>query len=153
MTSLRPQGLCPHLFVIGAEAAVAFYRQGLGAVEVFRNTLPDGVILFVELQLGSGRLLVSEETPTLGALAPPTLGGSPVLILLEVDDPDAVAGRAVAAGAEMELPVQEMFWGERYGVLRDPFGHRWAVTTAREQLTPDEIVEGTAARPYPPATG
>ncbi|GAA3574140.1 VOC family protein [Nonomuraea rosea] len=139
--------------MIGAEAAVAFYRQGLGAVEVFRNTLPDGVILFVELQLGSGRLLVSEETPTLGALAPPTLGGSPVLILLEVDDPDAVAGRAVAAGAEMELPVQEMFWGERYGVLRDPFGHRWAVTTAREQLTPDEIVEGTAARPYPPATG
>ncbi|MFC5826955.1 VOC family protein [Nonomuraea insulae] len=61
------------------------------------------------------------------------------------------AARAVAAGAEVEMPVREMFWGERYGVLRDPFGHRWAVTTAREQLTPDEIVEGTEARPYPPS--
>ncbi|MGN9837011.1 VOC family protein [Nonomuraea sp. H19] len=149
MISLRPQGLCPHLFVLDTEAAIAFYREGLGAVEVFRNTLPNGVILFVELQLGAGRLLVSEETPSLNALAPPTLGGSPVLILLEVADPDAVAERAIAAGAEVEMPVQEMFWGERYGVLRDPFGHRWALSTAREQLTPDEIVRGTAAEPYP----
>jgi uncharacterized glyoxalase superfamily protein PhnB len=146
MTSLRPQGLCPHLFVRDAEAAIAFYREGLGAVEVFRNTLSDGVVLFVELQLGAGRLLVSEETPGLGALAPPTLGGSPVLILLEVADPDAVAERAIDAGAVIEQPVREMFWGERYGVLRDPFGHRWAVTTAREQLTPDEIVRGTTYR-------
>ncbi|WP_223167035.1 VOC family protein [Nonomuraea sp. SYSU D8015] len=146
MTSLRPQGLSPHLFVRDTQAAIDFYREGLGAVEVFRNTLPDGVILFVELQLGAGRLLVSEETPDLGALAPPTLGGSPVLILLEVDDPDAVAERAIAAGADIEMPVQETFWGERYGVLRDPFGHRWAVTTAREQLTPDEIVRGTTYR-------
>ncbi|MEV1172929.1 VOC family protein [Nonomuraea sp. NPDC049784] len=147
MTSLRPQGLCPHLFVRDAEAAIAFYREGLGAVEVFRNTLSDGAILFVELQLGAGRLLVSEEMPGLGALAPPTLGGSPVLILLEVADPDTVAEQAVEAGAEIEQPVREMFWGERYGVLRDPFGHRWAVTTAREQLTPGEIVQGTTYRP------
>ncbi|NRQ36601.1 VOC family protein [Nonomuraea sp. NN258] len=143
MTSLRPQGLSPHLFVIDAPAAVGFYARAFGAIEVFRNTLPNGVVLFVELQLGAGRLLVSEESPQLGALAPPTLGGSPVLILLEVDDPDAVAARAIDAGAEVEMPVREMFWGERYGVLRDPFGHRWAVTTAREQLTPDEIVEQT----------
>ncbi|WP_219469836.1 VOC family protein [Nonomuraea rhizosphaerae] len=149
MTSLRPQGLSPHLFVRDAEAAIAFYRDGLGAVEVFRNTLPDGVILFVELQLGAGRLLVSEETPSLGALAPPTLGGSPVLILLEVDDPDGVAERAIAAGAEVEMPVAEMFWGERYGVLRDPHGHRWAVTTAREQLTPDEIALRRQVPPLP----
>ncbi|WP_433438060.1 VOC family protein [Nonomuraea sp. CA-141351] len=147
MTSLRPQGLCPHLFVRDAEAAIAFYREGLGAVEVFRNTLSDGAILFVELQLGAGRLLVSEEMPGLGALAPPTLGGSPVLILLEVADPDTVAEQAIEAGAEIEQPVREMFWGERYGVLRDPFGHRWAVTTAREQLTPGEIVQGTTYRP------
>ncbi|KAB8197510.1 VOC family protein [Nonomuraea phyllanthi] len=147
MTSLRPQGLCPHLFVRDAEAAIAFYREGLGAVEVFRNTLSDGAILFVELQIGAGRLLVSEEMPGLGALAPPTLGGSPVLILLEVADPDTVAEQAIEAGAELEQPVRETFWGERYGVLRDPFGHRWAVTTAREQLTPGEIVQATAYRP------
>lgn len=147
MTSLRPQGLSPHLFVLGAEAAVAFYRQAFGAVEVFRNTLPNGAIIFVELQLGEGRLLVSEETPGLGALAPPTLGGSPVMILLEVADPDAVAAQAISAGASVEMPVQEMFWGERYGVLLDPFGHRWSVTTAREQLTPDEIVDQTPENP------
>ncbi|MEU0566649.1 VOC family protein [Nonomuraea sp. NPDC005983] len=143
MTSLRPQGLSPHLFVRDAEAAIDFYQRGLGAVEVFRNTLPNGVILFVELQLGAGRLLMSEETAELGAPAPPTLGGSPVLILLEVDDPDGVARQALDAGAEVEMPVQETFWGERYGVLRDPFGHRWAVTTAREQLTPDDIMGQT----------
>ncbi|MFI6596083.1 VOC family protein [Nonomuraea sp. NPDC050536] len=143
MTSLRPTGLSPHLFVLDTEAAIEFYRNAFGAVEVFRNTLPNGVILFVELQLGAGRLLVSEETPALNALAPPTLGGSPVMILLEVDDPDGVAARALAAGAEVEMPVQEMFWGERYGVLRDPFGHRWSITTAREQLTPDDITHQT----------
>ncbi|MFI6477090.1 VOC family protein [Nonomuraea sp. NPDC050663] len=143
MTSIRPTGLSPHLFVLGTERAVEFYREAFGAVEVFRNTLPNGVILFVELQVGAGRLLVSEETPELGALAPPTVGGSPVMILLEVDDPDAVARSAIDAGAEVLMPVQEMFWGERYGVLRDPFGHRWSVTTAREQLTPDEIVRNT----------
>lgn len=143
MTSMRPQGLSPHLFVLSAQEAIAFYRRAFGAVEVFRNTLPNGVILFVELQVGAGRLLVSEETPALNAFAPPTLGGSPVMILLEVEDPDAVAARAIEAGAEVEMPVQEMFWGERYGVLRDPFGHRWSVTTAREQLTPDDIVHQT----------
>lgn len=143
MTSLRPQGLSPHLFVRGCDAAVAFYREAFGAVEVFRNRLPDGTVLFVELQLGAGRVLVSEQTPALNALAPPALGGTPVLILLEVGDPDAVAARAVAAGARVEIPVQEMFWGERYGVVEDPFGHRWSVTTAREQLTPDDILERT----------
>lgn len=143
MTSMRPQGLCPHLFVRNTDAAVAFYRRAFGAVEVFRNTLPDGTVLFVELQLGGGRLLVSEETPALNAFAPATLGGSPVLILLEVAAPDDVASNAVASGGEIEMPIREMFWGERYGVLRDPFGHRWAVTTAREQLTPDDIIDRT----------
>lgn len=77
------------------------------------------------------------------ALAPPTIGGSPVLLLLELDDVDATADRARQAGATVEMPVQEMFWGERYGVLRDPFGHRWALSTARQQLTPDDIADRT----------
>jgi PhnB protein len=135
----RPRGLAPHLFVRDADGAVAFYRSAFGAAELLRTRLPDGRVLFVELAVGDGRLLLSEETPSLNALAPPTVGGSPVLLLLEVDDPDAAAARAVAAGAEIEMPVQEMFFGERYGVVRDPFGHRWALSTAREQLTPDDI--------------
>ncbi|MEV4896916.1 VOC family protein [Nonomuraea sp. NPDC055795] len=144
---MRPQGLSPHLFVLDTESAITFYKAAFGAVEVFRNTLPNGAILFVELQVGDGRLLVSEETPELGALAPPTVGGSPVLILLEVDDPDDVERRALDAGAVSEMPVQEAFWGEKYGVIRDPFGHRWAVTTAREQLTPDDILDQTPENP------
>jgi uncharacterized glyoxalase superfamily protein PhnB len=143
MTGQRPRSLTPHLFVRDADGAVTFYRSAFGAAELLRNRLPDGRVLFIELAVGPARLLLSEETPTLNALAPPTIGGSPVLLLLEVDDPDATARQAVEAGAEVEMPVQEMFWGERYGVVRDPFGHRWALSTAREELTPDDIASRT----------
>ena len=143
MSGQRPTSLTPHLFVHDTDAAVAFYGTAFGAAELLRNSLPDGRVLFVELAVGPARLLLSEETPSLNALAPPTIGGSPVLLHIEVADPDAVARRAVDAGAEVEMPVQEMFWGERYGVLRDPFGHRWAISTAREQLTPDDIAHRT----------
>ena len=145
MSGQRPRSLTPHLFVRDADGAVAFYRSAFGAAELLRTRLPDGRVLFVELAVGAGRLLLSEETPSLNALAPPTLGGSPVLLLLllEVDDPDATARQAVEAGAEVEMPVREMFFGERYGVVVDPFGHRWALSTAREQLTPDDIARRT----------
>jgi len=137
--------LTPHLFVRNADAAVAFYRRALGAEELFRNTLPDGRVLFIELAVGPARLLVSEETPSLNALAPPSIGGTPLLLLLEFDDVDATAERGIGAGGEVEMPIQEMFWGERYGVVRDPFGHRWALSTAREELTPDEIARRAPA--------
>ena len=141
MSDQRPLGLSPHIFVTDADAAIAFYRDVFGATELFRQTLPDGTVLFVELAVGPAKLLVSQEVPALGALAPPTLGGSPVLLLLETDQVDTVADRAAGAGAEVEMPVAEMFWGERYGIVRDPFGHRWALCTRREQLDPDEIAE------------
>jgi uncharacterized glyoxalase superfamily protein PhnB len=105
----RPRSLTPHVFVRDADAAVAFYRDAFGAAELLRTTLPDGRVLFVELALGDGRLLVSEETPSLGALAPPTIGGSPVLLTLQLDDVDGVTRRALRAGAEVEMPVREMF--------------------------------------------
>jgi PhnB protein len=143
MTSQHPTSLTPHLFVRDTDAAVAFYRTAFGAAELLRNSLPDGRVLFVELAVGPARLLLSEETPSLGALAPPTIGGTPVLLHVEVADPDAAAGQAVDAGAQVEIPVQEMFWGERYGVLRDPFGHRWSISTAREQFTPEDIARHT----------
>jgi uncharacterized glyoxalase superfamily protein PhnB len=143
MTGQRPRSLTPHLFVRDADGAVAFYRSAFGAAELLRNRLPDGRVLFVELAVGPARLLLSQETPTLGALAPPTIGGTPVLLHLEVQDPDAVARQAVDLGAVVEIPVQEMFWGERYGVVRDPYGHRWALSTAREELTPDDIARRT----------
>jgi PhnB protein len=143
MSEQRPVAVTPHLFVRNAGEAVSFYLRAFGAVELFRNTFPDGTIGFVELALGNGRVLISEETPSLNALAPPTIGGSPVMLMIEVNNADALARRAVEAGATIEMPVDEMFWGERYGVLIDPFGHRWAVSTAREDLTPDDISSHT----------
>lgn len=141
MSPSRAHALTPHLFVREIAAALSFYRTAFGAVELFRNVLPDGTVLFVELAVGDARLLLSEEVPHLNALSPTTIGGSPVLLLLETDDVDDLARRAVFAGATVELPVREMFFGERYGVVVDPSGHRWALSTRREQLTPDEINE------------
>ncbi len=138
----RVHALTPHLFVADTDAAISWYRTVFGAVELFRNVLPDGTVLFVELAVGDARLLVSAEVPSLNALAPTTIGGSPVLLLAETDDVDDLARRAVFAGGSVEMPVREMFFGERYGVVADPFGHRWALSTRREQLTPEEINAG-----------
>jgi PhnB protein len=143
MTRRRPLGLTPHLFVQDADAAIRFYVEVFGATEIYRNVLPTGTVLFIEFAVGPNRLLLSEETPSLDALAPPSIGGTPVLLHLEVDDVDGTVDAAVKAGATIEMPVDEMFWGERYGVIRDPFGHRWAVSTKREQLSPDEISHQT----------
>jgi len=135
----RALGLVPHLFVKDVEGALFFYGKAFGAVELFRNVMPDGTVLFVELAVGDTRLLISEEVPQLNALAPGTIGGSPVLLTLETDNPDDLARRAVFAGATVEMPVQEMFFGERYGRVADPHGHQWALTTKREQYTPEDI--------------
>jgi PhnB protein len=92
-------------------------------------------------------LLLSEEIAELNALSPSSLGGSPVLLLLELDDVDGTFAHAVEMGAEVEMPVAEMFWGERYGIVRDPFGHHWALCTRREQLAPDEVADRVPAGP------
>jgi PhnB protein len=147
MTRSRPLGLGPHLFVPDADAAVAFYADAFGAAEIIRHRLPDGRVLFVELAVGPDKLLLSEEIAELNALAPATLGGSPVMLLLELDDVDTVFARAVEMGASVEMPVAEMFWGERYGIVRDPFGHRWSLCTRREQLAPDEVAQRVPDRP------
>ncbi|UUV29414.1 VOC family protein [Amycolatopsis roodepoortensis] len=135
----RPLGLTPHLFVKDVDASLSFYTKAFGAVELFRNVLPNGVVLFVEVAVGDARLLVSQEIPQLDALAPATLGGTPVLLVLETEDPDDLVRRAVFAGARVEAPVEEMFFGERYGRIIDPDGHRWALTTKRERFTPEDI--------------
>jgi PhnB protein len=116
----RPITLTPHLFVRNTDDAVRFYASAFGAVELFRNALPDGRVLFVELALGGGRVLISEETPSLNALAPSTIGGPPVMLMLEVQDVDTVAARAVDAGATVEMPVQEMFWASATGCSSIP---------------------------------
>ena len=147
MTRIHPLGLGTHIFVTDADAAVAFYTEAFGATELVRHCLPDGRVLFVELAVGPDKLLLSEEIAELNAVSPATLGGSPVLLLLELEDVDSAFTHAVEMGAEVEMPVAEMFWGERYGIVRDPFGHRWSVCTRREELAPDEVAERVPVEP------
>jgi PhnB protein len=137
MTPQRPLGLGTHIFVPDANAAVAFYSQAFGAAELIRHRLPDGRVLFVELAVGPDKLLLSEEIAELNALAPSSLGGSPVMLLLELDDVDGTFEHAVDMGATVEMPVAEMFWGERYGIVRDPFGNHWALCTRRDAWRTD----------------
>lgn len=147
MTRRRPLGLGTHIFVEDADAAVAFYSEAFGAAELVRHRLPDGRVLFVELAVGPDKLLISEEIAELHAVAPASLGGSPVMLLLELDDVDATFTQAVEMGAAVEMPVAEMFWGERYAIVRDPFGHHWALCTRREQLAPDEVADRVPTEP------
>ena len=143
--SFVPEGyrtVTPHLTMAGAAAAVEFYQQAFGAEEIVRMAAPDGKLMHVEIKIGDSFLMLTDEFPEMGgSLGPKALGGSPVTITLYVPDVDAVVARAAKAGAKVTMPVSDQFWGDRYGQLEDPFGHRWAVATHKEELTPEEIGE------------
>jgi PhnB protein len=129
----------------GAARAIDFYERAFGAQEVFRLTAPDGTLIHASLRIGNSMLMLADECPPMGAFSPQKLGGSPVTIHLSVADVDASYARAVTAGAKVQMPVTEMFWGARYGVLQDPFGHSWSIATQVRNLSHDEIQAGLAA--------
>ena len=135
----RSGALSPYLTVNGAAAAIDFYRAAFGARELFRLTGPDGRIGHAELRIGDATVMLSDEWPDFGALSPPSIGGSPVKLHLYVDDCDAVVARAVAAGATLMRPVTDQFYGDRSGMIADPFGHSWFVATLKEQVAPQEM--------------
>ena len=149
--SSRSGALSPYLTVKGAAAAIDFYRAAFGAVEQFRLTGPDGRIGHAELDIAGATVMLSDEWPDFGALSPPSIGGSPVKLHLYVDDCDTVVARAVAAGATLMRPVADQFYGDRSGMIADPFGHSWFVATLKEQVAPlemqrrwDAAMQGTA---------
>jgi PhnB protein len=133
-----------HIVVQGAEAAATFYREAFGATEVSRIPTPDGRLMSVELTIGSSSLHLADEFPEMGVLAPPSIGGTPVVLQLDVDDAETVFTRAVAAGAEVRSPLSDTFWGSRHGQLTDPFGHRWNVSQHLRDVPHDEIVAAAA---------
>jgi PhnB protein len=134
--------LTPHLVVKGASKAIDFYKKAFGAEEIRRMHGPDGKsIMHAELKIGNSRLMLVDEFPEMNAHAPESIGGTPVTIHMYVEDADAVFTRAVNAGAQARMPLADMFWGDRYGVLADPFGHLWSIATHKEDLTPEEIGE------------
>ncbi|HET9865295.1 MAG TPA: VOC family protein [Steroidobacteraceae bacterium] len=140
-----PEGfhsLTPMLICKGALDAISFYQRAFGAVEVTKLVGPDGSLLHASLRIGDSILMLTEECPPMGARDPRALGGSPVSVHLAVRDADAAFKRAVEAGASAVMPVSEMFWGARYGVLSDPYGHTWSVATQVKDLSPAEIEAG-----------
>jgi uncharacterized glyoxalase superfamily protein PhnB len=142
-----PEGchtVTPHLVVRGAAQAIEFYQKAFGARELGRHPGPSGKIMHAEVQIGDSRVHLNDEFPEMGSCAPPTLGGTPVVIHLWVEDVDAVFNRAVQAGAQVVMPVADMFWGDRYGLLQDPFGHRWSLASHLRDLTPEQIAAAGA---------
>lgn len=147
-----PEGfhtITPQLTVKGVDEAVAFYEKALGAEKLFAMPGPDGKTLHAEIKLGDTIIMLDEENVEQGAKSPLTLGGTPATVMVYVPDADATYAAAIATGATAQMPVDEQFWGDRYGELVDPYGHRWAVGTHVEDLT-DEQMEQRAAIMFAP---
>jgi uncharacterized glyoxalase superfamily protein PhnB len=136
--------LTPHLVCAGAADAIEFYKRAFNAVETARLPSPSGRLMHAAVRIGDSTLMLVDEFPDMGSFGPKSLKGSPVTIHLFVDDVDATVAQAVAAGATLTMPVQDMFWGDRYGQLEDPFGHHWSVATHQRDLSPAQISEGMA---------
>lgn len=137
-----PEGyhsVTPYLIVKGAAGAIEFYKKAFGATELMRMAQPDGTIGHAEIKIGDSPIMLAEEVPEMGARSPQSLGGSPVSILLYVEDVDALFSQAVAAGAKVLRPVKDQFYGDRSGGVTDPFGHVWYIATHKEDLSPDEL--------------
>lgn len=130
----------PHLVCKGAAQAIEFYKKAFGAQERGRLSTPDGKnVLHASLGIGDSAIMLSDEFPDWGSVGPETLKGTPVVIHLYVEDVDSVFDRAVRAGASVKMPLEDMFWGDRYGQLRDPFGHIWSLATHVRDVSYEEM--------------
>jgi uncharacterized glyoxalase superfamily protein PhnB len=137
-----PEGMhtiTPHLVCRNAADAITFYQKAFGAVEQARLPGPGGKLMHALIRIGDSPLMLVDEMPEWGALGPQSLNGSPVTIHLYVEDVDAVVARAVDAGAKIIMPVADMFWGDRYGRLDDPFGHHWSVATHIRDVSAEDM--------------
>ena len=134
-----------HTVVRGADRAAAFYRDAFGAEELDRIPTPDGRLMSVRLRFGDSVLHVADEFPEMGVLGPASIGGTPVVLSLEVSDAEAVFAQALTAGAEVRQPLHDAFWGDRHGQLEDPFGHRWNVSQHLRDVPRDELLAAAAA--------
>ena len=133
--------LSPHLVCAGAAEAIDFYKRAFDAVEMIRVPGKDGKLIHAAIQICGSSVMLVDEAPEWGALSPKSLNGTPVTIHLYVSDVDAFVERAVKAGATVKMPVADMFWGDRYGTIEDPFGHSWSVATHIHDLSEQELRE------------
>jgi PhnB protein len=142
--AVAPQAIVPHLICKGAMDAIEFYKKAFGAVEQMCLPGKDGRLMHGCISIGNACVFLVDEMPEWGALSPKSLNGSPVTIHLNVPDVDAFVARAVAAGATVTMPVEDAFWGDRYGKIVDPFGHHWSIATHVKDMSLDEIKAAAA---------
>ncbi len=131
--------LTPHMTVRDAQRAIEFYKQAFGAKERGVMKRADGKVMHAELMIGDSIVMMADEFPEYGSMSPLANGGSSMALHIYVDDVDAAFDKAVKAGANVEMPVSDMFWGDRYGKLADPFGHKWSIATHKADLSPEEM--------------
>ena len=131
--------ITPYLTVRDATRAIEFYKQAFGAKERGVMKGPDGKVMHAELTIGDSIIMLGDEFPEYGALSPQSTGGAGMGLHIYVDGVDAAFDRAVKAGAEVEMPVMDQFWGDRYGKLKDPFGHKWSIATHTKDMSADEM--------------
>lgn len=139
-----PEGyrtVTPHLVCDKAGEAIDFYKKAFGAVELARMPGPDGRIMHAELRIGDSAIMLADAFPEFGSQGPLALKGSPVTIHLYLNDADAVWARALEAGARPTMELADMFWGDRYGQVADPFGHLWSIATHKRDMTDEQIME------------
>lgn len=147
-----PEGMhcvTPHLVCDGAANAIEFYKKAFGATELHRLPGEDGKLMHAAIRIGDSTVMLVDERPEWGLLGPKALKGSPVTIHLYVEDVDAMVAQAVQAGATISMPVADMFWGDRYGTLVDPFGHNWSVATQIRDVKPEDFAQAMKDSPPP----
>jgi PhnB protein len=142
MTKAIPDGyhsVTPYLIINGAAEGIEYYKKAFGATELFRMPAPEGRIGHAEIKIGDSPIMLADEFPEMGYKSPQSLGGSPVSIMIYVEDVDTVFNQAIAAGGKEQRPVKDQFYGDRMGTLEDPYGHVWHVATHKEDVTPEEM--------------
>jgi PhnB protein len=138
----RPMpAVSPHLVCAGAAKAIDFYKKAFGAIETMRLPRKDGRLMHGAISINGASIMLADEFPEMSSKSPQTLKGTPVTLHLYVDDVDAFTARAVNAGAKIVMPISDMFWGDRYGIIEDPFGHRWSIATHLRDMTAKQIQE------------
>jgi len=141
----------PTIIVRGAANAIEFYKKAFGAKELSRMEGPGGKIMHAEIKIGDSIVMLGDEMPEMGATSPETVGGTSASLMIYTKDVDALFNQAVAAGGKVTMPVADQFWGDRYGRVKDPFGHDWQLATRKENLSAKEMARrGAAAMSAPP---